>query len=147
MVMKIDFHRAGVGARAAERRRIGQMLKFVETAQVGRKHAADRALIRGAVTVAADRAKHRTRVQTRAAANALQHVALLCVRQQFAAAVVEQDHVKLLGAVGFVRLARAADQRVVAGDGLAGAGVASTGQRIPRSCSRGITFSIPEIAT
>ena len=75
-----------------------------------------------AVGVAADVAENRADVQARAAADAMQRVALLGVGEQFRAAVVEQHDVKFLRAVGFAGLARAAIHRVVTRQRLAGAG-------------------------
>ena len=73
------------------------------------EHAANRALIRGSVGVAADGAKHGTRVQTCTASNAMQDVALLGVGEELAAAVIEENDVKFFGAVGLVRAARPTD--------------------------------------
>src|ERR1700719_3924821 len=49
VVVEIDFHRASIGARAAKRRCVGEMLKFVEPAQMGSENAADRSRVSGAV--------------------------------------------------------------------------------------------------
>src|SRR5579862_3076408 len=121
VVMQINFHGASVRARAAEGRRIGEMVKLVNAAQMGSENAADWARISGAVSVAANSAKHRANIEAGAAANAMQHVALLDVREQFGSAIVEQHDVEFLGAVDLIRLARAANQSVIAGDGLASA--------------------------
>src|SRR5579862_8183326 len=115
MVMQIDLHRAGLGARAAQRRSVGEVLKFVEPAQMRREHTAYRPWIRCAVSVATDSAKYRAGIQAGATANAMQYVALLGVSKQFAAAVVEQHDVKFLRPIWFIRLARPTNQRVVAG--------------------------------
>src|SRR5579862_3376454 len=121
VVMQINFHGASVRARAAEGRRIGEMVKLVNAAQMGSENAADWARISGAVSVAANSAKHRANIEAGAAANAMQHVALLDVREQFGSAIVEQHDVEFLGAVDLIRLSRAANQSVIAGDGLASA--------------------------
>lgn len=96
-------------------------MKLVDPAQMRSEDAANRTWVGGSVGVAAHGAKHRAHVEAGAAANAVQHVALLDVREQFAPAVVEQDDVEFFGPVYFIRLARASNQGVVAGDGLAGA--------------------------
>ena len=91
-------------------------------AQVRRKHAANRAGIRGVVRVPANIAIHRTNIQARAAANAVQHFPFFCVGQQAAASVIQQDNVKFFGAIGFVRALWSADKRAVSGDRLTCAG-------------------------
>src|SRR6202008_3618726 len=118
VVVKIDFHRASIGARATKRRCVGEMLKLVEPAQVGCEHAADRSRGGSAVGVVANGAKHRAHIQARAAADAMQDVALFDISEQFAPAIVEQDDVKFFWAVHFVWLPRPANQRVIAGDWL-----------------------------
>src|SRR5271155_3276829 len=116
--MQIDFHRARVGAGSAERRRVGKMVELVNSAQMRSKDAADRPRIRGAVGVTAHGAENRADVEASAAADAMQHIALLDVREQFGSAIIEQDDVKFSGSVDFVWLARAANQRVIATDRL-----------------------------
>jgi len=68
-------------------------------------------------------------VEARAAADAVERVALLGVGQQFGAAIVEQDDVELLRSVDFAGLARSAVKRVVTGKGLPGAGGGEHGRR------------------
>ena len=89
MMVQVDLYRAGIGAGAAQRRRVGQVLELIEAAQMRSQHASDRAGICGAVGVAAYGAKYRAGVQARAAADAVQDVALLGVGEKFAASVVE----------------------------------------------------------
>ena len=105
------------------------MVELVNSAEMRSEDAADRSGIRGAIGVAANSAKHRAHVEAGAAAYAMQHVALLDVREQFASAIVEEYDMKFFGAVDFVWLAWAADQRVVASDGLAGAGGGEDGPK------------------
>src|SRR5271156_254356 len=94
------------------------MLPILQAAQMGRDDRADRALVGRAVGMAADVFENRADVEARAAADAVERVALLGVGQQLRAAIVEQDDVKLLRAVAFAGLARTAVKRVVTGEGL-----------------------------
>src|SRR5580693_5906028 len=105
------------------------MVKLVNAAQMRSENAADWAGIGGAIAVPANGAKHRAHVEAGAAADAMQHVALLNVCEQFASAIVEQDDVKFLGAVDLIRLPRAADQSVIASDWLASAGGGEDGPK------------------
>ena len=94
--MEIDFHRARARAGAAERRRVREVLPILQAAQVRRDDGADRPLIRRAVGVAADVLENRADVQTRAAADAMERVALLGIGEEARAVIVEQDDVKFL---------------------------------------------------
>src|ERR1700723_2621038 len=98
------------------------MVELVNSAEMRSEDAANWAGIRSAIGVAANSAKHRAHVEAGAAADAMQRVALLDVREQFASAIVEEYDVKFFGAVDFVWLARATNQSVIASDRLAGAG-------------------------
>src|SRR5580704_19491875 len=98
------------------------MVELVNSAEMRSEDAADRSGIRGAIGVAANSAKHRAHVEAGAAADAMKHVALLDIREQFASAIVEQYDMEFFGPIDLVRLAWAADQRVIASDWLAGAG-------------------------
>ena len=82
-------------------------MEFVNSAQMRSEHAADGARVSGAVSVAADGAKHRADVEAGTAANAMQHLALLDVREQFGSAVVEEYDVEFLRPIDLVGLARA----------------------------------------
>src|ERR1700722_6181593 len=95
------------------------MVELVNSAEMRSEDAADRSGIRGAIGVAANSAKHRAHVEAGAAADAMQHVALLDVRKQFAPAIVEEHDVKFFGPIDLIRLTRAADQSVIASDRLA----------------------------
>src|ERR1700722_12604980 len=95
------------------------MVELVNSAEMRSEDAADRSGIRGAIGVAANSAKHRAHVEAGTAADAMQHVALLDVREQFGSAIVEQDDMEFFGPIDLIRLAWAADQRVVASDRLA----------------------------
>src|SRR5580692_573937 len=114
VMMQIDLHGASIGARATKGGGVGEVVKLINAAQVRSEYAADWTGVRGAIGVAAHSAKHRAHVEAGAAADAMQHVALFDVREQFASAIVEEYDVKFFGAVDFVRLARAADQSVIA---------------------------------
>ena len=123
------------------------MFPILQPAQVRRDDRADRAVISRAVGVAADVSENRADVQASAAADAVERVALLGVRQQFRAVIVQQHDVTFFRAVGFAGLARAAIQRVVAGHGWPAPAVASIGRNSARSSSLGKTFSMPSRAT
>ena len=77
------------------------MFPVLQSAQVRRDDRADRALVSCAVGVAADVLENRADIEARAATDAVERVALFGVGEQFRAAVVEQDDVKLLRAVDF----------------------------------------------
>ena len=107
-VLQRDAHRAGVHARAAQRRRVGELgrLLVLASASSGREHRADRAAVHPAVGVAADLAVHGAHVQARAAADARQDLLQLGA-EDVAAAVVEDHDVQLVGPVGLALAARA----------------------------------------
>ena len=82
------------------------MLPIQQAAQVWRDHRADRPLVSCAVSVTADVFKDRTDVQARAAADAVQRIALFRIGKQAGAVVVEEYDVKLLRSIRFARLRR-----------------------------------------
>jgi len=98
------------------------MLKLIQPAKMRREHAPDRPRIRRVVSVSADVAIHRARIQARAAANAMKHLALLGIGEQVCTAVIQQDHVKLFRPRALARAARPPHKRVVHGNRLPGAG-------------------------
>jgi len=75
------------------------MVKLVNAAQMRSENAADWAGIGGAIGVAAHSAKHRADVEAGAAADAMQHVALFDIREQFASAIVEQYDMEFFGPI------------------------------------------------
>ena len=81
-MVQINLHRARLGAGAAQRRREGQMFPVLQAAQVRRDDRADGAGVGGAVGVAANVAENRADVQARAAADAMERVALLGVGEE-----------------------------------------------------------------
>jgi hypothetical protein len=85
-------------------------------------------------------------IQARAATDAIQRLAFFRIGQQFRAAVIEQQQVKLVGAIDFVFAARSGKKRRVDRERLAGGAAAQQIQKTARSCARGITFSMPAIA-
>src|SRR6266540_2517668 len=105
---EIDFHGARLAARAAERTRKRKMFPILQATQMRRDDRADGAGISRAVGVAAHVAENWADIQARAATDAMQRIALLGVRQQLRAAVIEQHHVIFLGAIEFARLTRTA---------------------------------------
>ena len=119
--MKIDLDGAGLGAGAAKRGSIREMLPVLQPAQMRRDHRADRTLISRSVGVAADVAVDGADIQARAAADTMKGIALLGVREQVRSLVVQQHQMEFLRPVGFARLARAAIERVVARQRLSGA--------------------------
>src|SRR5580658_1085862 len=62
--------------------------------------------------------KNGTDIQTRATANAVQHLALLGIGQQLAAPVVDQHYMEFVRPVGFARTPRTADQRAISSNAL-----------------------------
>src|ERR1700751_399991 len=105
------------------------MVELINAAQMRSENAADWTGVRGAVGVAAHSAKHRADVEAGAAADAMQHVALFDIREQFASAIVEQYDMEFFGPINLIRLTRAADQSVIASDWLAGAGGGEDGPK------------------
>lgn len=98
------------------------MLKIAQSAKMRGQHAADRSLVSRAVGMAPDRAKNRADVQTGSTSNAVQHLALFKISQQFRATVIEQDDMEFFGPVRFMSCARSSNQSVVTSDGLARSG-------------------------
>src|SRR5580658_4585735 len=113
VMMEVDADRARFRAGAAKRGGRGKVFPILETAQMGRNDRANRTLIGRAVGVPADVSENRAHIQARAAADAVERVALFGVGQKFRAAIVEQDNMKLFRAVALARLARPAVKRVV----------------------------------
>src|ERR1700730_5473815 len=122
MVMQIDLHRAGLGASATKRRRVGEVFPIHQTAQVRRNNRADRPLVSGRIGVAADIPVNRANVQTSSATDAVERIPLLGISQQLSSSIVQKDNMKFLWPIGFAWLTRAADQGVVAGYLLASTG-------------------------
>src|ERR1700681_2263133 len=115
MVMQIDLHRAGLGASATRRLRVGEMFPIHQTAQVGRNDRADRTLVSGRIGVAADIPVNRANIQTSAATDAVERIPLLGISQQLSSSIVQKDNMKFLWAICFARLTWAANQGVVTG--------------------------------
>src|ERR1039458_182605 len=97
------------------------MFPLLQAAQMRRDDRADGAAVSRAVSLAADVAENRADVQARAAADAMECVALLGVGEEFRAMIVEQDNVPFLRAVALAGLAWAGIHRVVTRHRLAGA--------------------------
>src|SRR5690349_8199289 len=116
----VDFHRTRFVARAAQAGRLRQILEITEPLKQRRDQRADRPGIDAAVRVSADLAVNRARVEARAAADAAQRLAIFLAREDFAAAVVDQDEMEFLGAIALSRDARAAEDVRVDRDRLAG---------------------------
>jgi hypothetical protein len=72
--------------------------------------------------VAAGLPVHRADIQARAAAHAPERLPGGVVGEQARPAVVDEDHVNVLGTVRLIRAPRALDERHVVADGLSGGG-------------------------
>src|SRR5260221_14779267 len=107
MVVQVNLNRTGLGASAAQRTGERQMFPLLQPAQMRGQHRSDRPRVSGSIGMPAYVFKNRTNVQAGAAADAMQRIALLTIREQFGASVIQKDHVIFLGAVEFPRLARA----------------------------------------
>ena len=102
-VLQRDLDRAGVHAGAAQRRRVGQLGRLgVVAGEQRREHGADGPAVHPAVGVPADLAVDGAHVEAGAAADAAEDLVQLGA-EQVAAAVVEDDDVQLVGAVGLAR--------------------------------------------
>ena len=106
----IDLHRADLGARAAQAGSEGQAGLVRDPHELRRDDGADGSRVDPRKTVAADLAVDRAGVQTGAAANAVERLALAAVGQQPRAAVIEQHHVEFVGPVDFAAAPRAAEE-------------------------------------
>src|SRR6185503_16904726 len=102
----IDLHGADFTAGSAQRRRKGQVFRFAESDERRRDDRTNRALIDGAISVAAYLLIHGARIQTRSASQAVERFALLFIFQNARAAIVEQYKMKLSRAIGFARASR-----------------------------------------
>src|ERR1035437_5446285 len=100
VVMQIDPHRTNVRAGAAKRAGVGQVRPLLRGTQMRRDDGNDGPLIGGAIRVAADILVNRAGVETRAATDAMQGIALLGIGEQTRANVVEENDVKFPRAVG-----------------------------------------------
>src|SRR5256885_16752119 len=94
------------------------MLPVLQPAQMGCDHRADRSGVGGAVSVAADVAKDGTDVQAGAATDAMEGVALLGIREQFRATIIQEHDMILFRSVGLAWLPRPPIKRVVTGERL-----------------------------
>ncbi len=121
-VLQRDAHRARVHARAAQRRRVRELRRFlVRVGEQRREHRADRSAVDPAVRVATDLAVHGADVQARAAPDARQDLLHLGA-EDLAASVVEDDDVQLVGTIGLTLAARPGDDVRVRRQVLPGAG-------------------------
>src|SRR5579864_4640223 len=100
MMVQINTHRADAGAGAAEGRCVRKVLEL-RAAQMRSKHAADRTTVNRSVSMAADVAIDRAGIEAGATADTVQHLPLLGVGQQPAAAVIDQHYMEFFGPVGF----------------------------------------------
>lgn len=119
MVMEINFDRACLGAGSAKRGGGREVFPVLQAAQMGCDHGPNRALVSGAVTMAADVSEDRADIETGTATDAVKGIALFGVGEQLGAFVVENDEMKFLRAVNFAGLAWTTIERIVTGEGLA----------------------------
>ena len=95
----VDLHRAGVVARAAQRRCVRQRGVVLHAGEQRRQHRADRARVDRAVRVAAGALVDRAHVQARRAPDAVQRLPAGLVGERGRPPVVQQHQVELLRAV------------------------------------------------
>jgi hypothetical protein len=114
-----NLHRADGAALVAQRGGLRQVDGVLDADEQRRQHRAHRAGIDPAVGMAADGLVHRAVVDAGGAADAAQH-GLEIAAEQVDAAVVDEDEVEVLGAVGVARPLDAGEHGKVVGDGLPG---------------------------
>ena len=119
--MDLDLNRANFRAVTAQARRITEVLIILHPTHMRCNYRADGATVRRIIRVAAYVFVDWTGVKACAATDAIQALALLFLSQQIGSAIIEQDDVHFLWPVGFIGLARAADDGVVYGKVLSGA--------------------------
>ena len=107
----------------------GRRRLVIHAQKLRRDDGADRPGIDPRKTVAADLAIHRAVIQARAAADAVERLALLAIRQQLGAAVVEQHHVELIRPVDLLAAPRPGEKRSVDRERLAGGAAAQQLQK------------------
>ena len=78
-----------------------------DAVKLRRDNRADRAGVNPGIIVPADLAIHRAMIQARAAADAIERLALFRIGQQLRAAIVEQQQIEFVGAIDFIPAARA----------------------------------------
>src|SRR5262249_33678151 len=117
MMVQINAHRTNAGTRPAQRRSIRKVFEFVSP-QVRRKYATDRTAVNRSVGMTTNVPAHRTNVQARAAADAVQHLSLFRVGQQTAAAVIDQYNMKFFRPIGLASSSWSTDQSSVSRDRL-----------------------------
>lgn len=120
----IDLHRTDFRAGAAQAGSERQPGVLGDAMELGRNDGADRSRIDPRIVVAADLPVHRAVIETGAAADAVQRLALAFIGQQPRTAVVHQDKIELLGTVDFSGTARTAQKRGVDGKRLPGGAAA-----------------------
>src|SRR5436190_13731827 len=98
------------------------MFPILQAAQMRCDHGTDWTGIGRAIRVPPNVAENRANVEAGAAADAMKRVALLGVGEQLGPMIIQQDDMILFWSVGLTRLTRAAIERVVTGERLAGAG-------------------------
>src|SRR5207253_5636598 len=123
----VDADGAGVGARAAERRGVRQLLHRAGAVEHRGQEDADRTRIRVAVRVAADLPVDGAHVEARAAAQAVERLPERAGDLRDAA-VVEQDQVELVGSFQLAGPSRSLHERRVDGELLAGRTLGENGQ-------------------
>jgi hypothetical protein len=105
---KVDPDRAHLETSAAQRRGIWEIAKLLESKEGGREHGSDGPGIHRPVAAPTGVSIDRADIDTGAAANAAEHL-LQFGTEQAGPAVVEDDNVECVGAVGFSGPARTSD--------------------------------------
>ena len=133
----VDFYRADFVTRAAKRRGIGQGLGVLHGLQLRGQDCADGSGVDRAVGVAAGLLVNGAGVKACAAANAIKGFAGGWISENISAAIVEQDDVKLFGAVAG---RDAGPKRVVRVHALACGGAGQSLQKNAEIAERGDDF-------
>ena len=91
------------------------MFPILQAAQMRCDHGTDWTGIGRAIRVPPNVAENRANVEAGAAADAMKRIPLLSIRQQFGAAIIQQNDMELFGPIRFPGLPGSAIKGVVAG--------------------------------
>src|SRR5262245_23305359 len=118
--MNIDLDGANGRTRPTQRRGIRQILRHFDALKQRRNHRPDGPGVDRAIGVSPDSLINGTSIQTSAAANAEQRFAHLGISEDLRAAVIEDDEMKLFGAILLSSQTGGTNQRNIAGLFLSG---------------------------